>query len=84
MIWIAPSEKAARGETLEQRFSDSADLPKTLIFAKDDAHADNIVRLCREVFGKGNDFCKKITYKTTGEAPKALIAAFRNSAVCQC
>ena len=32
-----------------------------------------------EVFGKGNDFCKRITCKTTGEAPKALIAAFRNS-----
>jgi type I restriction enzyme R subunit len=37
-------------------------LPKTLIFAKDDSHAEDIVHLCREVFGKGNDFCKKITY----------------------
>jgi len=38
-------------------------LPKTLIFAKDDSHAEDIVHLCREVFGKGNDFCKKITYQ---------------------
>ena len=37
-------------------------VPKTLIFAKDDSHAEDIVHLCREVFGKGNDFCKKITY----------------------
>jgi len=37
-------------------------LPKTLIFAKDDSHAEDIVHLAREVFGKGNDFCKKITY----------------------
>jgi type I restriction enzyme R subunit len=38
-------------------------LPKTLIFAKDDSHAEDIVHICREVFGKGNDFCKKITYQ---------------------
>ena len=42
-------------------FPGRADVPKTLIFAKDDSHADDIVRLCREVFDKGNDFCKKIT-----------------------
>ena len=35
-------------------------IPKTLIFAKDDNHAEEIVRTTREVFGKGNDFCKKI------------------------
>src|SRR5438093_3319198 len=38
-------------------------VPKTLIFAKDDSHAEDIVLLVREVFGKGNDFAKKITYK---------------------
>ena len=38
-------------------------LPKTLIFAKDDSHAEDIVHICREVFGKGDDFCKKITYQ---------------------
>jgi type I restriction enzyme R subunit len=47
-----------------QMFPGRTDLPKTLIFAKDDSHADDIVRLCREVFGKGNDFCQKITYRT--------------------
>ena len=36
--------------------------PKTLIFAKDDAHAEEIVTTVREVFGKGNDFAAKITY----------------------
>ena len=39
-------------------------MPKTLIFAKDDNHADDIVRICREVFDKGNDFCQKITCRT--------------------
>jgi type I restriction enzyme R subunit len=50
-------------------------VPKTLIFAKDDSHAEDIVHLCREVFGKGNDFCKKITYQAkhpvTGKPAKS-------------
>lgn len=52
-------------------------VPKTLIFAKDDNHAEEIVHIVREVFGEGNDFCKKITYRNTGEEPKTLIKAFR-------
>jgi type I restriction enzyme R subunit len=54
-------------------------VPKTLIFAKDDSHADDIVQLVREVFGKGDDFAAKITYKATGKKADELIAAFRNS-----
>lgn len=54
-------------------------VPKTLIFAKDDNHAEEIVRITREVFGKGNDFCKKITYNVSGEKPSDLINEFRTS-----
>ncbi len=54
-------------------------VPKTLVFAKDDSHADDIVRIVREEFGKGNDFCVKITYRTTGEKPEDLLARFRTS-----
>jgi type I restriction enzyme R subunit len=54
-------------------------VPKTLVFAKDDSHAEDIVTIVREEFGRGNDFCKKITYKTTGERTEDLIASFRNS-----
>ena len=54
-------------------------MPKTLIFAKDDSHAEDIVRIVREEFGKGNEFCQKITYKVTGAKPADLIQAFRNS-----
>jgi type I restriction enzyme R subunit len=53
-------------------------VPKTLVFAKNDSHADDIVRLTREVFGRGNDFCKKITYKSETD-PEDLISEFRNS-----
>lgn len=51
-------------------------VPKTLIFAKDDNHAEEIVTIAREVFGQGNDFAKKITYAAV-DKPKELIAAFR-------
>lgn len=60
-------------------FPGRTDVPKTLIFAKDDSHAEDIVRILREEFGKGNQFCKKITYRTTGEKTEDLIASFRNS-----
>lgn len=60
-------------------FPDRKEVPKTLVFAKDDSHADDIVEIIREEFGKGNEFCKKITYKTTGEKAEDLIASFRNS-----
>ncbi|MDF8264876.1 type I restriction endonuclease subunit R [Luteipulveratus flavus] len=52
-------------------------VPKTLIFAKDDAHAEEIVTTVREVFGKGNDFAAKITYNAR-DADKQL-KAFRTS-----
>ena len=59
-----------------QLFPGRSTVPKTLIFAKDDNHAEEIVNIVREVFGQGNDFAKKITYRTTGD-PEELIKAFR-------
>jgi type I restriction enzyme R subunit len=60
-------------------FPGRTDVPKTLIFAKDDSHADDILRIVREEFGKGDEFACKITYKTTGRKPDELLASFRNS-----
>ncbi|WP_449060492.1 DEAD/DEAH box helicase family protein [Planomonospora algeriensis] len=53
-------------------------VPKTLIFAKNDEHADQIVEAVRDAFGKGNDFCVKITHKA--KKPGELLSQFRNSA----
>ena len=53
-------------------------VPKTLIFAKDDTHAEEIVTQVREVFGKGNDFAAKITYNARNAEQQ--LAAFRTSA----
>ena len=52
------------------------ELPKTLVFAKTDSHADDIVQTVRQEFGKSNDFCRKIT--NGSKNPKSSLAAFRN------
>ncbi len=60
-------------------FRGRTEVPKTLVFAKDDSHAEDITRIIREEFGRGNDFCQKITYRTTGNKPENILAEFRNS-----
>jgi type I restriction enzyme R subunit len=53
-------------------------IPKTLIFAKDDSHAEDIVRIARDELGKGNDVIAKITYKASdGHKPEDLLQLFR-------
>ena len=54
-------------------------VPKTLIFAKDDSHAEDIVHIVREVFAKRDEFCQKITYQS--DKPEELIAQFRNDPI---
>jgi len=52
-------------------------LPKTLIFALNEAHATNIVQIAKEVFGRTDDrFVQKITY-SAGDSNE-LIRQFRN------
>lgn len=60
-------------------FPHRQELPKTLIFAKDDNHAEKIVEILREEFGRGNEFAQKITYRTTGTSPEQLIKDFRTA-----
>lgn len=52
------------------------EVPKTLIFAKTDSHADDIINIVREEFGEGNEFCKKITYSV--ENAEDTLSSFRN------
>ncbi|WP_287086767.1 DEAD/DEAH box helicase family protein [Mesorhizobium sp.] len=67
-----------RDSLFTELFPGRHEVPKTLIFAKDDHHAEEIITIVRDVFGKGNDFAKKITYKIDGADPEQLIRAFRN------
>jgi type I restriction enzyme R subunit len=53
------------------------EVPKTLIFAKTDSHADDIIQIVREEFGESSAFCKKVTYKNE-EDPKSVLQQFRN------
>jgi type I restriction enzyme R subunit len=81
---VAPDQirtviKTFRDNLFCEIFPGRIEVPKTLIFAKDDSHAEDIVKIVREEFGKGNEFCQKITYKTTGVKIEELIASFRNS-----
>ena len=66
-------------DRLPEIFPGRISVPKTLVFAKDDNHAEEITRIIWDEFGKGNEFCQKITYKTTGEKSDTLIKSFRNS-----
>jgi len=81
---VAPDQirtviKTFKEKIFTEIFLGRKEVPKTLVFAKDDSHAEDIVHIIKEEFGKGNDFCKKITYRTTGEKPEDLIASLRNS-----
>ena len=64
-------------DDLPKIFPGRNEVPKTLVFAKTDSHADDIIQTVREEFGEGNEFCKKVTYKTE-EDPKSVLAQFRN------
>lgn len=66
---IFPNRKDRNGEY---------EVPKTLVFAKTDSHADDIIKIIRKEFNEGDDFCKKLTYKIK-EDPKSVLNRFRNS-----
>ncbi len=66
-------------DNLPQIFPGRREVPKTLIFAKTDAHADTILQIVRQEFRQGNDFARKITYRSTDDRPENLLAAFRNT-----
>ena len=78
-------------DALPSIFPGRKEVPKTLIFAKTDSHADDIIQIVREEFGQSNQFCKKVTYRVAkdktdadgniiekGEDPKSVLAQFRN------
>src|SRR5205085_7749480 len=79
---VAPNQirtvlETYRDTVFTELFPGRTTVPKTVIFAKDDHHAEQIVEIAREVFGKGNDFAKKITYRVVDADPEQLIKQFR-------
>ena len=68
--------RAFKDNVFTTLFPRRKEVPKTLIFAKTDSHADDIIQIVREEFGEGNEFCKKITY--SAENPESVLSSFRN------
>jgi len=66
-----------RDRLFTEIFPGRSTVPKTLILAKDDNHAEEVLTTVRDVFGKGNDFAAKITY--SAKDPKKLLQRFRTS-----
>ena len=77
---IRQFRKALETEIFPNRRDENGEyeVPKTLVFAKTDSHADDIIKIIREEFDEGDDFCKKVTYRAS-EDPKSVLNRFRNS-----
>jgi len=78
-------------DSLPTIFPGRKEVPKTLVFAKTDSHADDIIQIVREEFGGSNQFCKKVTYRVAndkldadgqvlqkGEDPTEILSQLRN------
>ncbi|MEF1283955.1 type I restriction-modification enzyme R subunit C-terminal domain-containing protein [Vibrio sp. M250220] len=68
--------KAMKKAVETEIFPNRKEVPKTLIFAKTDSHADDIIQIVREEYGQGNEFCKKVTY--SAKDPDGILNDFRN------
>jgi type I restriction enzyme R subunit len=76
---IREYKRVLKEEFFSERDKNENEVPKTLIFAKTDSHAEDIVHIVREEFGEGNDFCKKITYNVKNEDPESILQQFRTA-----
>jgi len=69
-------------EYAEKHQEETGRFPRILIFAVNDlphrSHADQIVGICKEVFGRGDDFVQKITGSPSVDRPLQKIREFRN------
>ena len=79
---VNPSQIRTVIRTFKERvctemFPGRDDVPKTIFFAKHDQHAEDVLKVIREEFGRGTEFAKKITYKAEGTVEEN-INAFRN------
>jgi len=70
--------EAFRDSLFTELFPGRTEVPKTLIFAKDDDHAETIADIACEVFDAGRDFARNIAYRADGTDPDALVRRFRS------
>jgi type I restriction enzyme, R subunit len=68
--------RAFKEKVCTEIFPGRPEVPKTVFFCKTDSHAEDVLAIIREEFGRGSDFARKITYKTEGDS-QAHIQDFR-------
>ncbi|HEU4393763.1 MAG TPA: type I restriction-modification enzyme R subunit C-terminal domain-containing protein [Solirubrobacterales bacterium] len=61
-----------RDRVCTEIFPGRKEIPKTVVFCKHDSHAEDVLRIIREEFGRGSDFARKITYKTEGPSQQHI------------
>lgn len=64
--------RAFRDKALDEMFPDRSEVPKTVFFCKDDGHAEDVLKVIRDEFGRGAEFAKKITYRTEGSSQQHI------------
>ncbi len=69
--------RAFRDRVRTEIFPGRDEVPKTIFFAKHDQHAEDILKVIWEEFGRGSQFARKITYKAEGTV-EDNINSFRN------
>lgn len=61
-----------RDKVCTEIFPGRTEVPKTVVFCKHDNHAEDVLRIIREEFGRGSEFAKKITYRTEGSSQQHI------------
>jgi type I restriction enzyme, R subunit len=61
-----------RDRVCTEIFPGRSEVPKTVVFCKHDSHAEDVLRILREEFGRGSEFARKITYKTEGASQQHI------------
>src|SRR6185437_6362502 len=61
-----------RDRVCTEIFPGRGEIPKTVVFCKHDSHAEDVLRIIREEFGRGSEFARKITYKAEGSSQQHI------------
>jgi len=64
--------RSFRDRVCTEIFPGRKEVPKTVVFCKHDSHAEDVLRIIREEFGRGSEFARKITYRTEGASQQHI------------
>jgi len=64
--------RAFRDRVTTEIFPGRDEVPKTIVFCKHDQHAEDVLQIIWEEFGRGSEFARKVTYKTQGKVEQHI------------